>query len=254
MDSRTSPCCGSRGRVARSARSSGSARSGSASSATGSSVTAGSSPRTPLVREPPPARDRPRDRGAAAAPPPRRAGGRHEPGRDPRDHRADRAAPRRGRLHDPRHRARHALVEGISDRVVALDHGVKIAEGTFDAGRDRSASGRGVPRARGGVRRETRSERGPRSRSSGWSGDQHLLRPDAHPPGRGPRGGAGRARVPLGGNASGKSTTLKTILGRIAAQRPGRVRRRGLTRTIRPRAGSSAASRSCPRTAACSGR
>jgi branched-chain amino acid transport system ATP-binding protein len=25
------------------------------------------------------------------------------------------------------------VVEGISDRVVALDHGVKIAEGTFEA-------------------------------------------------------------------------------------------------------------------------
>ena len=25
------------------------------------------------------------------------------------------------------------VVEGISDRVVALDHGVKIAEGSFDA-------------------------------------------------------------------------------------------------------------------------
>ena len=31
------------------------------------------------------------------------------------------------------------VVEGISDRVVALDHGVKIAEGSFDAGRDRPA-------------------------------------------------------------------------------------------------------------------
>ena len=39
------------------------------------------------------------------------------------------------------------VVEGISDRVVALDHGVKIAEGSFDAGRDRRARGRGLPRA-----------------------------------------------------------------------------------------------------------
>ena len=38
------------------------------------------------------------------------------------------------------------VVEGISDRVVALDHGVKIAEGSFDAGRDRPARRRGVPR------------------------------------------------------------------------------------------------------------
>ena len=30
------------------------------------------------------------------------------------------------------------VVEGISDRVVALDHGVKIAEGSFEAGRDRT--------------------------------------------------------------------------------------------------------------------
>ena len=29
------------------------------------------------------------------------------------------------------------VVEGISDRVVALDHGIKIAEGTFERGRDR---------------------------------------------------------------------------------------------------------------------
>ena len=30
------------------------------------------------------------------------------------------------------------VVEGISDRVVALDHGVKIAEGSFERGRDRT--------------------------------------------------------------------------------------------------------------------
>ena len=35
-------------------------------------------------------------------------------------------------IHDPRDRADMHVVEGISDRVVALDHGVKIAEGSFE--------------------------------------------------------------------------------------------------------------------------
>ena len=51
----------------------------------------------PLVREPAPARDRARDRDEAAPAAARRAGRGHEPGRDARDHRADRAAARRGR-------------------------------------------------------------------------------------------------------------------------------------------------------------
>ena len=38
------------------------------------------------------------------------------------------------------------VVEGISDRVVALDHGVKIAEGSFEARRDERAGRRGLPR------------------------------------------------------------------------------------------------------------
>ena len=38
------------------------------------------------------------------------------------------------------------VVEGISDRVVALDHGVKIAEGIVRGGRDEPARRRGVPR------------------------------------------------------------------------------------------------------------
>ncbi len=42
------------------------------------------------------------------------------------------------------------VVEGISDRVIALDHGVKIAEGSFDAGRDERPRDRGVSRTAGG--------------------------------------------------------------------------------------------------------
>ena len=50
----------------------------------------------PLVREPAPARDRAGDGDEAAAAAPRRAGRGDEPGRDARDHRADRAAARGG--------------------------------------------------------------------------------------------------------------------------------------------------------------
>ena len=59
----------------------------------------------------------------------------------------------------------------------------------------------------------------------------------------------------LGGNASGKSTTLKTILGLVRPRTGhGQARGRGRDDACRPRTGSSAASRSCPRTGACSGR
>ena len=45
------------------------------------------------------------------------------------------------------------VVEGISDRVVALDHGVKIAEGSFDEVATNPTRGRGVPRpAQGGTK------------------------------------------------------------------------------------------------------
>jgi ABC-type branched-chain amino acid transport systems, ATPase component len=66
---------------------------------------------------------------AAAA---RRARRRDEPRRDARDHRADRAAAHERDVailvieHDMH------VVAACSDRVVALDHGVKIAEGGFD--------------------------------------------------------------------------------------------------------------------------
>ena len=59
----------------------------------------------------------------------------------------------------------------------------------------------------------------------------------------------------LGGNASGKSTTLKTILG-IVRPRTGRVVLDGedVTRDADRATESGAGSRSCPRTGACSGR
>ncbi len=37
------------------------------------------------------------------------------------------------------------VVEGISDRVIALDHGVKIAEGSFEQVATERARGRGLP-------------------------------------------------------------------------------------------------------------
>ncbi len=49
------------------------------------------------------------------------------------------------------------VVEGISDRVVALDHGVKIAEGSFERGRHRPAGRRGVPRDVGPSAHERRT-------------------------------------------------------------------------------------------------
>ena len=61
-----------------------------------------------VVREPAAAGDRPGAGDPAQAAAARRAGRRDEPGRDARDHRADRAAARRARGRDPGDRARHA--------------------------------------------------------------------------------------------------------------------------------------------------
>ena len=111
------------------------------------------------------------------------------------------------------------VVEGISDRVVALDHGVKIVEGVVRAGRDGSARHRGLPRHQG------HGDQVSLLRLEGintYYGQIHILQ-DLNL-----EVNAGELVCLLGGNASGKSTTLKTILG-IVRSRTGthHVRRRG---------------------------
>ena len=113
------------------------------------------------------------------------------------------------------------VVEGISDRVIALDHGEKIAEGTFDEVATDAAGRRGVPRERGS-RAEVNEGNGgtqPLLRLDGintYYGQMHILQ-DVNLE-------VGEAELVclLGGNASGKSTTLKTILG-IVSPRSGSV-------------------------------
>ncbi len=137
----------------------------------------------PLVRQPPASGDRTGDGDEAADPPPRRTGRRDESHRDARDHRADQPAAERGRLHDPRDRARHALRRGMlrpgrrarprredrgrNIREVATDPKVVEAYLGLRAGRSESE----LERSRG------RAAAPPR-------GDQHVLRADPHPPGR----------------------------------------------------------------------
>ena len=123
------------------------------------------------------------------------------------------------------------VVEGISDRVVALDHGIKIAEGIVRAGRDLSAGDRGVS----GHRRdgqEMSSNGTPILQLEGintYYGQIHILQDEnlvVH---------EGELVCLLGGNASGKSTTLKTILG-IVRPRTGTVRLAGEDVTQMPTA------------------
>ncbi len=88
------------------------------------------------------------------------------------------------------------VVEGISDRVVALDHGVKIAEGSFE----QVATDEKVVEAYLLRLHDVNTYYGP----------IHILQ------GVNIEVGEGELVSLLGGNASGKSTTLKTILGLVS--------------------------------------
>ena len=152
------------------------------------------------------------------------------------------------------------VVEGISDRVVALDHGEKLAEGTFDevanhpdvieaylgatprTANERARHAAARDRAAGTARRRCSSSTTSR-RTTGRCGSSRASRC---------RSSAGELVCLLGGNASGKSTTLKTILG-IVRPRSGRVLIDGQdVNNLGVPGGSRAAWRSSPRTAACS--
>ena len=123
-----------------------------------------------LVREPPAPRDRARDGHRAEAAAARRAGRGDEPRRDARDHGADRRAARPRRLHDPRHRARHARRRGnLRPRRRARPR----REDRRGLVRRRSRRTRASSRRTSGSRRH---ERAPRARA-----DRHVLRRDPHP-------------------------------------------------------------------------
>ena len=110
------------------------------------------------------------------------------------------------------------VVEGISDRVVALDHGVKIAEGSFEARRDERARRRGLPRPEA---RRRRSERERRAAAAAAADRRSTPTTGRSTSCRGSRctSAPGELVCLLGGNASGKSTTLKTILGIVEPRR-----------------------------------
>ena len=120
------------------------------------------------------------------------------------------------------------VVEGISDRVIALDHGVKIAEGSYES----VATNEKVIEAYLGLG----------TAAAQMSSVQSLLELDAVDTYYGQihilqalsiRIQPGELVCLLGGNASGKSTTLKTILG-IVRPRNGVVRIDGEDVTKRP--------------------
>ena len=176
----------------------------------------------PLLREPAPAGDRAGDSDTTPDAAPRRAGGGDEPGGDARDHRADRAAARGGGVHDPRDRARHARRRGHLRPGDRARPRLEDRRGDFEA----VATNERVVEAYLGLK--STATRAP---VSGNGDAAPLLRLAAVDTYYGPihilqgielHVRAGELVCLLGGNASGKSTTLKTILG-IVQPRNGTV-------------------------------
>ena len=139
----------------------------------------------------------------------------------------------RGRLHDPRDRARHARRRGHLRPRRRPRPRRQDRRGHVRAGRDLAARRRGVPRHQGGgdEMSETPAPAPLLELDSidTYYGQIHILQDmNLHV-------SAGELVCLLGGNASGKSTTLKTILG-IVPPRNGVVRFGGEDVTGRPTA------------------
>src|SRR5262249_11384124 len=143
-----------------------------------------------------------------------------------RDHRADRTAAGRRRLHDPADRARHARGRGHLGPGRRARPRRQDRRGHVRRGRHRSACGRGVPRDEG-----DRHEMSEASGNENGAAPEPLLRLDSVDTfygqihilqGLNLEVGPGELVCLLGGNASGKSTTLKTVLG-IVRPRNGSV-------------------------------
>src|SRR6266508_3850464 len=177
----------------------------------------------PLLRKPSPPGDRACDGDRAAHPPARRAGRGNESGRDARDHGADRQAAPGGEVHDPRDRARHARRRGdLRPRRRARPR-LQDRGGLVRRGRHRSARRRGLSRTAQGGDEVSANGNGSLLRLEGidtYYGQIHILER------LNLQVREGELVSLLGGNASGKSTTLKTILG-LVQPRSGTVEFRG---------------------------
>ncbi len=145
------------------------------------------------------------------------------------------------------------VVEGISDRVVALDHGEKLTEGTVRGGRQPSRGHRGLPRPQPGGTAEV---------SAAAEGAPPLLELDDVTTYYGQmrilegislQVGAGRARLPARRQRLGQVDDAEDDpRHRAPAQRARPARRRGGQRPQRPAAHRARPRDRARRTAACS--